>query len=353
MCFLPYYESEVIVKEEKKMVLLIVTIILTVLTFLAGLFMVIYQVTEKNKSKSVFLLLPLCGVWFVLLLFGSFAKVGANEVGIIYHDKYGVLEEVKSEGFQKKSIYEHITRISTSNRTAEVSLAGQTKDSIYAVFEITITYRIDSVNAGKFFKVTNSTDISKDQLNSVVKAELQASAIKYDIYGILGKDLEALRVEFTTGLEEILMEKFFVTLVNTSLNDIDAGADIEKIIQNKAQAIQQVEIAEQEKLRAEVEAQTALIKAQNEADIEVLRAESKAKAEELLQSIAVNAIQTMYNSQFMDDAQARLDFETSSIGGYLTIQEIGEIVLKQLYYDNWDGALPTVITDGTGIIINP
>ena len=334
------------------MVLLIVSIVLSIITFIAGFIYIFSLVTNKNKTKKYFLLLPLSGIWFVLLFFGSFARVGANEVGIIYHDKHGVLDTVKNEGFQSKSIFEHITKISTSNRTADVSLAGQTKDSIYAVFEITITYRIESENAGKFFKVTNSTDISKEQLNSVVKAELQASAIKYDIYGILGKDLDTLRLEFQKGLEKTFLEKYYITLVNASLNDIDAGPEIERIIQNKAQAIQQVEIAEQEKIRAEVEAQTALIKAQNEADIAIVLAESKAKAEALLQSIAVNAIQTMYDSQFPDSA-SRLDFETSSVGGFLTIQEISEIVLKQLYYDNWDGKLPTVITDGTGIIITP
>lgn len=60
----------------------------------------------------------------------------------------------------------------------------------------------------------------------------------------------------------------------------------------------------------------------------------------------------MYEMQFETPA-IRVDFETNGTGGYLTIQEVAEIVIKQLYYDIWDGKLPTVITDGSGIIIQP
>lgn len=72
-----------------------------------------------------------------------------------------------------------------------------------------------------------------------------------------------------------------------------------KSYDNKAKAIQQIEIAQQEKIKQDV----------------------------------IN--------------------ETNGTSGFLTIQEISEIVIKQLYYDVWDGKLPTVITDGSGIIIQP
>lgn len=58
-------------------------------------------------------------------------------------------------------------------------------------------------------------------------------------------------------------------------------------------------------------------------------------------------------TQFIDN-DTKLEFETIGVGGYLTIQEISDVVIKQLYFDVWDGKLPTVITDGNGgIIIQP
>ncbi|HBT59440.1 MAG TPA: hypothetical protein DEA45_01295, partial [Acholeplasmataceae bacterium] len=123
----------------------------------------------------------------------------------------------------------------------------------------------------------------------------------------------------------------------------------EEIIQNKAEAIQMIEIAEQEKQRAEVEALTAIIRAENEAEVAKIRAEGNAEAQIILNSVTVNAIKQMYVLQF-EESQ---DTSTPEVYGYLTIQEIAEIIVKQLYYDTWDGKLPEVITDGTGIIINP
>ncbi len=39
--------------------------------------------------------------------------------------------------------------------------------------------------------------------------------------------------------------------------------------------------------------------------------------------------------------------------GYLSIQEIGDAILIHLYYDAWDGVLPEILTDGTGLIVQP
>ena len=43
------------------------------------------------------------------------------------------------------------------------------------------------------------------------------------------------------------MQIYHITLVSVSIDDVDAGDEIEQIIQDKAKAIQQIEIAQQEK----------------------------------------------------------------------------------------------------------
>ena len=328
------------------MTLLIIACVLFVVAFVFVVFVV------KTKGKNWRLLLASPFLAFTILLGGAFVKVNANEVGVIYHDRYGVLEVVKSEGFQPKSIFEHITKISTTNKTAKVEVYSQTRDSIYAKFQITIIYRIDRINAGLFFRKTGNTDINVDQLNSLIKKSLQAVTTQYDIFDIMGQQLEQNRLDLHAALSADLTTEYFVTLVSVSIDDVDAGDEIEAIIQDKAKAMQQIAIAEQEQARATVEAQTALIVAQNQAAVEIALAQGTAEAQQLLNSVAVSAIQDMYQAQFLTP-QSRTDFETSGIGGYLSIQEIGTIVVKTLYYDVWDGVLPTVIADGSGIIINP
>jgi regulator of protease activity HflC (stomatin/prohibitin superfamily) len=175
----------------------------------------------------------------------------------------------------------------------------------------------------------------------------------------MGQSLEEVRLEFQSVLTADLDALFHITLVSVSINDVDAGSEIEQIIQDKAKAIQEIQIAQQEQAKQAVINETNRIKAETEAQIALIKAnsdlavaEKAAEAQAVLNAVAVTAIQTMYAAQFEDEA-VRIEFETNATGGYLTIQEISTIVVKQLYYDVWDGKLPTVVTDGSGIIIQP
>ena len=60
----------------------------------------------------------------------------------------------------------------------------------------------------------------------------------------------------------------------------------------------------------------------------------------------------MYTGQF-ETIEIQSAFELNGTGGYLTIQEISDIVITQLYYDSWDGVLPQVVSgvDGISIIL--
>lgn len=323
-------------------------VILTVFLFLIALGASFWNPRAKKFkfNKKVFFT-PLV---FLLLLTGTFTKVNANQVGIVYHPfQGGIQDNVLYEGFKTKNIFSTVTKISTTNRTAFLEVAGQTQDSIYANFMLTIVYRIEAANAGRFYKVTGDNDITQEQLNSITKEALQSATTNYDIYGILGEDLEKVRLDFTQKLSTLLTTRYHISLISTSFDDIDAGAEIERIIQDKAQAIQLIEIAEQEKQRAEVEADTSVIRANAEAEVIIIKANAQAEAQITLNSVTVNAINEMYLGQFSEGQ----DTSTPAIYGYLTIQEITQTILKQLYYDTWNGELPTVITDGSSIIVNP
>jgi len=328
------------------MILLLVTILIFIGVFIALGF-------RPKNSKLEWKLRPiqlLSLLSFVLLFFELFIQIDANEVGIIYDPfKGGIQSNVYSEGFQSKSIFQEITKISTTNRTSKVLVYGQTVDSIYAEFEITVIYKIESKNAGSFFKVTGNSDIREDQLVSIAKEALQSITTKYDIYAILGEKLEIVREEFTIKLTSMMKERYHITIVSASFDDIDAGKEIEASIKRKAEAVQQVEIAEQEKKKSLVEAETARIKAVVEAEVALIKAEAQADAQIILNSVTVNAINKMYLGQFEEGE----DTSTPETYGYLKIQEIVDIIFKQLYYDTWNGELPKVITDGSGIIIQP
>lgn len=283
---------------------------------------------------------------FLVILFGCFTKVSANEVGIIYHDQKGVLEEVKYEGFQMKSPFEHITTISTTNKTAQITVAGQTSDSAYADFKITIVYKIEAVNAGLFYKATSSTDIASEQLSSMAKEALQSSTIKYDIYGILGDKLEVVRLDFTENLKSIMYERYHITVISTSFDDIDAGTRIEEIIKNKAEALQQIEIAEAEKQKALVEKEKALIEAETKAEAARIAAEVEAEIKRI--EAEGEADKTKIEKQAIADA-IQVYVDTNG----LTPEQAAALYEYIIWVQKWDGEVPTVSGSDNGFVVVP
>ncbi len=321
------------------MSILIISIIVSIILMVViGVVVTIFN-KKGNLNKRGYLLIPLGLVGMALLLTQTFVTINANEVGIVYDDFGGLQDKVYKEGFKTKSIFEHITKISTANRTEQLETAAQTKDSSYATFQVTVIYKIEAENAGKFYKSTGSTEISQQQLASLVKEALQSSTSEYEIYSILGEDLETVRVRFTEQLSKILDERYSITIISTSFDDIDAGTRIEEIIKNKAEAQQQIEIAEAEQKKAEVEAATAQIKALADATVAKIKAESEAEvlgigAEAEAKKIEIEKLAII---KLIDNIYAQ-NKDT------LTYAQCSEIVLQTIFYENWDGKLPDVLT---------
>lgn len=321
------------------MSILILSIILSI-TLMLGIFIVVLYFQHKGRlNKRAFMFVPVGLLAMLLLLSECFVTIKANEVGIVYDEFGGLQEEVKYEGFQTKSIFQHITRISTSNRTAQIKIDAQTIDSSYATFNITIIYKVEAANAGKFYKSTNSVEISQQQLSSLVKEALQSSSIKYEIYSILGDKLEEVRVDFTENLKEIIFERYNITLISTSFDEIDAGTRIEEIIKNKAEALQQIEIAEAEKQKALIDAETKKIQAEAEAAVEKIKAEAEAE----IVKIAADA--EAYKVEKEKSAIIEMiDSIYQQYNSSLTYEQCSEIVLQTIFFDKWNGELPEVLT---------
>ncbi|MDE7264085.1 MAG: hypothetical protein K2N64_05445 [Anaeroplasmataceae bacterium] len=319
------------------MIILIVSIVLS-LILVGGIFGVIYFLQQKKKKKNnkLYFLSLLGFAGMLILVFGLFTKVEANQVGIVYDEmKGGVQDDTYGEGVHTKSIFEHITQISTANRSASVRTTGQTNDGQYATFDLSIIYKIDKDNAGKFYRITNSTDIPAEALNTLVKACLQSSTINYDIFELLSTGLETARIDFKEDLTKTLLETYYITLVNVSFDDIDGGAEVEAILSQKAEAEQKIKVAE-------LEAAANLITAENQAQIEKTLADAAAysiRIEGEANGEAANA--------YINKVQALIDNLYENTQNTMTYKECTDIVLSIIFYDTWDGKLPEVLTNDT------
>lgn len=323
------------------MSVLITSIVLFVISALVLSFIAVYMDKKGfsgskkyiERSKKGYKFIPLSLLSFVLILFASFTKVPANSVGIIYDEVHGgVQEKTYSEGFHSKSIFEHITTISTANRSALVKTTGQTNDGQYATFELSIIYKIKKEDAGKFYKVTNADDIPQDALDTIIKSSLQSSTIKFNIFELLSTELENARIDFKEDLSEALYNNYYITLVDVAFDDLDGGEEVEAILQKSAKAQQEIDIAK-------LEAEANLITANNESEVKKILADASAYAI----SQEGNA-QGEAASAYVNNILKMIDGLYENMQGQLTYEQCSEMVLSIVFYDSWDGKLPEVLT---------
>lgn len=310
---------------------------------------------------------------FLLILPAFFASVEGNQVGIIYDPlKGGIQSESFGEGLHVKSPLASVHNISTKLREANFEMSAQTGRIIHeddqgnieetgggqwATYEVTLQYRVEVMNAHLFYRNFGSEGITRETLEARVRQALQANSVKHDIFSILKGDLNLVRLDTENQLRETLAD-LGITVESFIIRDVDAGPAIEQVVQDEATAAKQREIALKEQEAQMIREETSRLAAEIQAQKRLIEAEAQAEAERLLYSVTATAINRMYIAQFMMDSAVvdqalKTDFEVNGIGGFLTIQEITDIVIKQLYFDTWDGKLPEVIAgDASGLIFN-
>jgi regulator of protease activity HflC (stomatin/prohibitin superfamily) len=119
------------------------------------------------------------------------------------------------------------------------------------------------------------------------------------------------RTRLAMGIEDELsnaLSKYNIELVSTSIEDIDFTDAFTDAVEAK-------QVAQQNKLRAETEAETKIIQANAEAEVKRIEA----------------------------DAEAYVNETTS--------ESLTPEILQKMYYDKWNGVLPEVVSDGSMIMI--
>lgn len=302
-----------------------------------------------------------------------FAQVNANEVGIVYDPLNGGIQDIAlGEGLHIVTPFQQVNKISTKLREDTFTVSAQTGKIIqivdgvteetgggqWATYQVTLQYRVEVSNAHTFYRNFGGDTVAKSTIEARIREALQENSVKYDIFSILKGGLNDVRL----GTEEdlvISLAELGITVESFIILDVDAGEVIEAVVEAEATAAKQKEIALKDQEAELIRFDTIKLTTEIQAETIVIEATAQAEADRILYSVTANAIYTMYEGQFLDnegivDEALKTDFEINGIGGYLTINEISDVVLSQLYYDTWDGVLPTILAgDGVDILVTP
>lgn len=255
----------------------IVCVVLAIVLFILGMFSIqknpdgkFQGVSFKPTKRLSLCIIPLVGA----VICSCVVFIPANTVGIRWSAFSGTNETTLDEGIAIKSPVDKIYQIPTTVQEKTMdNVAVQTLDAQWVSMSLNIKYQVDKANAYKVFKNYKTLDnLDTNLISNVTQRSVEEVTTKYNVIDLLGEQ----RNNIYTEIEAILKEKLAdegVTLKFITILDTDAGEEIEAAIAKEAVAKKEVETAEQEKKKAEIDAQTKLIEAEGEAKANAIKTE--------------------------------------------------------------------------------
>jgi regulator of protease activity HflC (stomatin/prohibitin superfamily) len=218
------------------------------------------EVAWKCNKKQCIALLGL-----LICLGGCVTKIPANHVGIVYSPFGGTKETTLGEGFALKNPLDKVYKISTEDQTTTVkNLTTQTMDAQYVTSALDIKYRVNTANAYLIFKQYRTLEnMSASLIQPTTQRVLELITTKYNVIDILGEKRSDIYGELEIALTKEFA-KYGVEFRSISITDMDAGDKLEAAIEDEAVAKKAVETAEQNRIKAEKDAETKLVKAKAE-----------------------------------------------------------------------------------------
>lgn len=332
-----------------------------------GAGMLAAQHYTKRKMQKAVLPTVLAGIFTLLLAIFpmSIHTVNAGEVAVVKH--LGKAEKVRTAGtyfdFWITETYEvYDAKVQNLEiRTQAYSADAQTMDIV-----MTVQYQIDSSKAIEIANKYGALTALANRIESVATEKTKSKLSSYSAMNII-----QTRLTISPQVEEVIKatvtEEYCVNIVAVVLTNIDFSDAFEQTVENKM-------IAEQEKLKAEYEKQTAIVNAEKELEVAKLAAEAKietakadaqaqvevAKAAALaiqLKSIEVaRALGFAITETEITDAEGAtaIKYEIDFTGKSAEEVQLITDYLKYLeYLAKWNGELPSVVAGDSATVVIP
>ena len=312
----------------------------------------------KQNKKLAVLSGVLAGVFGVALVFvpASFKTVEAGQVAVV--KELGKAVTVRTAGtYFDFWVTKSYAYYDSTVQNLEIETSAYSKDAQTMDIRMTVQYQIKAEKAIHIANEYGSLHTLSNRIQSVATEKAKARLSSYSAMNIIETRAE-ISPQVETDIKAAIGDNYFVAINTVVLTNIDFSDAFEKIVEDKM-------VAEQEKLKAEYEKETAIINAEKElevakknAEATVAKAEADAEAQKLVaqaeaQAIAYKSIEVarMLGFTITEDVNGetteyRIDFTGKTAE---EVQLISEYLKYVEYLDAWDGKLPsTVVTDSTG-----
>ncbi len=283
------------------MVLCVLSLIVLVIGIIAAI-----VVSKSQKAKKMLYIPIIIAVLGVVGVFAScVVSVPTGHTGVVI--TFGKVENYTFEaGVHVKLPFSDVINMDNRTQKGSEEMSCFSSDIQEVTATYTLNYRIEKSNAQTIYKT-----IGKDYYNTVVTPciheSLKTVTAKYDAEDIIGS-----RAKLAKEVEDMLaskLKKYNIELVSTAIENLD-------FTDSFTQAVEDKQVAAQNKLKAQTEAEQKIIEAEAAAKAKIIAAEAEAKANDTI------------------------------------AKSLNDNILYQQWLEKWDGNLPQVAGSDANVIID-
>ena len=269
-----------------------------------------------DKRMKRIIIVAIVVIFALIFGLGCFCKVPTGHTGVI--TTFGkVADYTLDAGIHVKAPWQHVVKMDNRIQRGTEELSCFSSDLQEVLMKYTLNYQISSKDAMTIYK-----NIGSEYYNTVMVPTVQ-EAVKVCVARYTAEQLIAKRTELAAAIETELTDglgAYNILINSTSIEDIDFADSFTDAVEAK-------QVAQQNKLKAETEAEQKVIEANAAADVKKVQAD--ADAYELVKKAEAEAEAYRLVSESLTDK-----------------------VLDKMYYDCWDGKLPEVMTNGSSTLLD-
>lgn len=312
---------------------------------------IVFIIKARKRGIKVFSTIA-AAASFLLFIFipFSFHTVDSGEVAVVKH--LGKATAVRTAGtYFDFWLTEKYSTYDAKVQNLDITTQTFSKDAQTMDIQMTVQYQVDTSNMISIANTYGSLEILNNRIESVAN-----DAMKSVMAESTADEIIQNRAQVSMNVTETIMARidssYYVNVKTAVLTDIGFSDAYEEAVEKQMIAEREKEAAiikaEQELEVAKREAEAALERAQGEANAQKALAEAEAysasiKIVELAKTLGYDVVETT-------DEDGNTTFD-------ITWNDISEqkIILEYLQYleylAKWDGKLPSVVSDGSGIMI--
>lgn len=276
---------------------------------------------KAGKAPKIIAALVLLVVIVIFVASTCTSVVPTGYTGIL--TTFGrVADYTLDAGFHLKSPFQNVTLMDNREQKTAFSTMAFSSDIQQVDVQGSINYNINKQTAMNLFK-----DVGVGYYNTLVNPRMQEN-LKAVFSKYTAEELISSRDKLSVEIRESLsqeMNSYGINIISVSIENIDFTDAFTEAVEAK-------QVAQQSKLKAEIEQQQATMEAQQAAERQKIAAEAEANVQKIEADAAAYAIRT----------RAEAEAEANR----LIAESLTEELISYTEITQWDGQLPTYMAGG-------